>query len=175
MNMQWHHMIPKELGGSDDESNYVLLTTADHAAAHMDLFRRYGNPNDLIEYRALSAQAKAEAEAAPPSATLPIPDEQDGVSHGQKYPRYGKGIPKRPEHKAKIAATMRGQYVTDEHRAKIAESMKGNSNSKNHSTPEYKEKHSKAMKEAWVRRRERMEAAWDAMEEESSRLQKDDK
>jgi len=155
MNKQWHHLIPKELGGSDDESNYVLLSTADHAAAHMDLFRKYGNPADLTEFRALSAQAKAEAASA---------DALDEATHDQtpqKYPRYGKGIPKKPEHRAKIAATMRGQYVTDEHRAKISKSMKGNTNSKNHSTPEYKEKHSKAMKDAWARRKARMEAMWD--------------
>ena len=172
MNKQWHHLIPKELGGSDDESNYVLLTTHDHANAHMDLFRRYGNPADLAEYRALSAQAKIESQGKTSKA-----DALDGATHDQtpqKYPRYGKGIPKKPEHKAKIAATMRGQYVTDEHRAKIANSMKGNTNSKNHSTPEYKEKHSKAMKEAWARRRARMEAMWDAMEKDDQMRLQDD-
>lgn len=160
MTMQWHHMIPRELGGSDDESNYVLLSTQDHANAHMDLFRRYGNPADLQEYRRLAAQAKEEEEAL--AAPTRHTDSQEGETHGQmKYPRYGKGVPKKPEHKAKIAATMRGQYVTDEHRARIAESMKGNSNSKNHSTDEYKRKQSETMKKSWVRRKARMEAIWD--------------
>jgi len=33
--------------------------------------------------------------------------------------------------------------------------MKGNSNSKNHSSDEYRNKQSQAMKEAWARRKQR--------------------
>ena len=43
--------------------------------------------------------------------------------------------------------------------------MKGNKNSQGHSSDEYKEKHSKRMKEAWVDRKARMEALWDEAEE----------
>ena len=159
MNMQWHHMIPVELGGSEDETNYVLLSTKDHAAAHMALFQRYGNPKDLARHRQLAAQAQAESQA----------DALDGASHGhepksQKYPRYGKGVAMSAAHKAKISASTRGKYVSDETKAKIAAGMTGNSNSKKHSSDEYKQKQSATMKESWVRRKARMEAIWDAQD-----------
>jgi hypothetical protein len=118
----------------------------------MDLFRRYGNGNDLAEYRRLMALHEAEQRAVSPP---PSP------STGHKL----KGIPKKPEHRKAISLAKRGQYVSDEHRAKISASMKGNKNSQGHSSDEYKERHSKRMKEAWVDRKARMEALWDEAEE----------
>jgi len=147
---EWHHLLPPELGGTDSDDNYVLLASKPHADAHMELFRRYGNGNDLAEYRRLMALHEAEQRAvSPPPST------------GHKL----KGIPKKPEHRKAISLAKRGQYVSDEHRAKISATMKGNKNSQGHSSDEYKEKHSKRMKEAWVNRKARMEALWDEAEE----------
>lgn len=146
---EWHHLLPLEMGGTNSDDNHVLLGSEEHADAHMDLFRRYGNGNDLAEYRRLMALHEAEQRAvSPPPST------------GHK----SKGIPKKPEHRKAISLAKRGQYVSDEHRAKISASMKGNKNSQGHSSDEYKEKHSKRMKEAWVNRKARMEALWDEAE-----------
>lgn len=171
MNMQWHHMIPVELGGSEDETNFVLLSTKDHAAAHMALFQRYGHPKDLARHRQLVAQAQAESNGhvSRPHQADAQADALDGAMDGQalksqKYPRYGKGVAMSEAHKAKISASTRGKYVSDETKAKIAEGMKGNSNSKKHSSDEYKHKQSATMKESWVRRKARMEAIWDAQD-----------
>lgn len=38
-----HHIIPKSLGGSDDNSNLVLLTAKEHYIAHLLLYRYYKN------------------------------------------------------------------------------------------------------------------------------------
>ncbi len=146
---EWHHLLPLEMGGTNSDDNHVLLGSEEHADAHMDLFRRYGNGNDLAEYRRLMALHEAEQRAvSPPPST------------GHK----SKGIPKKPEHRKAISLAKRGQYVSDEHRAKISATMKGNKNSQGHSSDEYKEKHSKRMKEAWVNRKARMEALWDEAE-----------
>lgn len=146
---EWHHLLPLEMGGTNSDDNHVLLGSEEHADAHMDLFRRYGNGNDLAEYRRLMALHEAEQRAvSPPPST------------GHK----SKGIPKKPEHRKAISLAKRGQYVSDEHRAKISASMKGNKNSQGHSSGEYKERHSKRMKEAWVNRKARMEALWDEAE-----------
>ena len=150
---EWHHLLPHELGGTDSDDNYVLLDSKPHADAHMELFRRYGNGNDLAEYRRLMALHEAEQRAVSPPPPSP--------STGHKL----KGIPKKPEHRKAISLAKRGQYVSDEHRAKISATMKGNKNSQGHSSDEYKEKHSKRMKEAWVNRKARMEALWDEAEE----------
>lgn len=32
--MEKHHIIPKHMGGTDDESNLILLTVAEHVQAH---------------------------------------------------------------------------------------------------------------------------------------------
>lgn len=38
-----HHIVPKSLGGSDDNSNLVLLTAKEHYIAHLLLYKHYKN------------------------------------------------------------------------------------------------------------------------------------
>ena len=42
------------MGGSDESSNLVELTVAEHAEAHRLLFEQYGHEEDLIAWRGLS-------------------------------------------------------------------------------------------------------------------------
>lgn len=42
-----HHILPKCLGGKDENSNYVLLTFREHIIAHMLLHRIYPNSSEL--------------------------------------------------------------------------------------------------------------------------------
>tara|TARA_Y100000310_G_C20040415_1_gene515906 strand:- start:13 stop:462 length:450 start_codon:yes stop_codon:yes gene_type:complete len=44
------------MGGSNDSSNLVELTTEEHALAHKKLYEEHGNINDKIAYLALSGQ-----------------------------------------------------------------------------------------------------------------------
>lgn len=153
MKREWHYLLPLEMGGTDSDDNHVLLDSKEHADAHMELFRRYGNGADLSEYRRLMALHEDEQRAAP--STTPTSTGQHKL----------KGVPKKPEHRKAISLAKKGQYVSDEHRAKISATMKGNTNSAKHSTDEYKERHSKRMKEAWVERKARMEALWAEVDE----------
>ena len=57
--MHYHHIIPKYLGGTDDDSNLILLTPIEHANAHLKLFKQYGNQADAWAYNRLMRQAKA--------------------------------------------------------------------------------------------------------------------
>ena len=43
-----HHIIPKYMGGTDDESNLILLTVEEHAKAHKDLYEKYGNKESYV-------------------------------------------------------------------------------------------------------------------------------
>lgn len=52
----YHHIIPKHMGGTDDPSNLVKLTIAEHAEAHKKLFEEYGSKFDYIAYLGLSNQ-----------------------------------------------------------------------------------------------------------------------
>lgn len=51
-----HHIIPKHMGGSDDPSNLIKLTVAQHAEAHRQLYERYGHWEDKCAWLALTKQ-----------------------------------------------------------------------------------------------------------------------
>lgn len=59
----WHHIIPKHAGGTDDPSNLVRLTVAEHAEAHRLLWEQYGRPEDKLAWLLLAGKTD-EAEAA---------------------------------------------------------------------------------------------------------------
>lgn len=46
-----HHILPKSLGGSNEENNLILLTTREHYIAHMILWRVYGEPMAFAIWR----------------------------------------------------------------------------------------------------------------------------
>lgn len=48
-----HHIIPRHAGGSDDPSNLVELTPAEHAEAHRLLFEKYGRWQDEVAWKGL--------------------------------------------------------------------------------------------------------------------------
>ena len=49
-----HHIIPKHLGGSDEESNLVELTIEEHAEAHKKLYEEYGRWEDKLAWQGLA-------------------------------------------------------------------------------------------------------------------------
>jgi len=51
-----HHIIPKHVGGTDDETNLVLLTVEEHAEAHRILWEKHGRWQDKIAWQTLSGQ-----------------------------------------------------------------------------------------------------------------------
>lgn len=42
--MEYHHILPRSLGGSDDKSNIAILTGREHFIAHKLLAKIYGGP-----------------------------------------------------------------------------------------------------------------------------------
>lgn len=62
-----HHIIPRHMGGSDDPSNLIELTRAEHAQAHMKLYEQFGRKEDLGAYYLLTGQTD---EAAKISSSL---------------------------------------------------------------------------------------------------------
>lgn len=66
-----HHIIPRHMGGSDDPSNLIELSVAEHAEAHRLLFEQYKNQKDYIAWQALSGLiSKEEARRLAISASL---------------------------------------------------------------------------------------------------------
>ncbi len=40
---EWHHILPRSMGGSDDKSNLVKLTYREHFIAHILLYKIHKN------------------------------------------------------------------------------------------------------------------------------------
>ena len=49
-----HHIIPKHMGGTDDPSNLVSLTPAEHAEAHRLLYEQHGHWQDYVAWQGLA-------------------------------------------------------------------------------------------------------------------------
>lgn len=60
MKKHWHHIIPKHAGGTDDESNLVLLTIEEHAESHRILYEEHNRWQDRIAWLSLSGIMKNE-------------------------------------------------------------------------------------------------------------------
>ena len=53
-----HHIIPKHMGGTDEPENLIELSIEEHAAAHLELYEKYGSRHDLWAYNYLSGNTK---------------------------------------------------------------------------------------------------------------------
>ena len=49
-----HHILPKHMGGTDEESNLVELTIEEHAEAHKKLYEEHGHWQDYLAWKGLS-------------------------------------------------------------------------------------------------------------------------
>ena len=134
-----HHIIPKHMGGTDDESNLVELTIEEHAEAHRKLYEEHGKLEDYLAWKGLSGQIGK-------SEILLEIYKQNGKNSGKKNlgkrawnkgltkedPRVSKyteklKVPKTEEHKAamkrqKSNSSNMGRYIrTIETKAKLSE------------------------------------------------------
>jgi hypothetical protein len=49
-----HHIIPKHMGGSDEEDNLIELTIEEHAEAHRKLYEEHGRWEDYLAWQGLA-------------------------------------------------------------------------------------------------------------------------
>jgi hypothetical protein len=49
-----HHIIPKHMGGSDEENNLIELTIEEHTEAHKKLYQEHGHWQDYLAWQGLS-------------------------------------------------------------------------------------------------------------------------
>ncbi len=55
-----HHIVPRHMGGTDNPSNLVELTPAEHAEAHRILYETYGHWQDYVAWQGLAKLSKKE-------------------------------------------------------------------------------------------------------------------
>lgn len=141
-----HHIVPKYMGGTDDPSNLVELTVAEHAEAHRLLYEQNGNWQDYCAWQALSGQIGKEeiirmkqsmawkGKKHTPEAILKLKDScakrterqrADGTLEraNKKRSESHKGKKKSPEHLANWAAARKGHPVSEETREKIRRTL----------------------------------------------------
>lgn len=86
-----HHIIPRHAGGTDDPSNIVELSPAEHAEAHRLLYEQYGRWQDYVAWQGL-AKLDANFDAA----------KQSIIEGGRKGGLAARGTVRTPEHKEKM-------------------------------------------------------------------------
>lgn len=125
-----HHIVPKALGGTDDESNMVNLTPKEHFICHRLLVKMTeGKAKKSMAFaiwQMSSRRNKVSKNRYKPTARVYAMLKQQlssackGVPLSEEHKQKMRGIPKSEEHKAKL-----GQYVrTDEHIKAIVQTRK---------------------------------------------------
>jgi hypothetical protein len=136
-----HHIMPKSLGGSDDQSNMILLTPREHYIAHWLLWRIYRNKEMAFAFYCMikmnkrtenitSSRAYEEAKSARREFIIENNkkyhtgkkiSEKDKELTSQRF----KNIPKSEEHRKKISDSNKGKPKSDQHREKLSLSLMG--------------------------------------------------
>lgn len=157
-----HHIIPRCMGGNDDEDNLIDLFAKEHFIAHMMLAKENPDNRQLILAWHLMTNVKAkhqqrycatsdeyeEARLAyiqtitgdnNPSKSDEVRRKKSEAIKGEKNHNYGK--PRSEETRKRISESHKGKILSDETRKKIRQSKTGANN------PNYGKSHSKECKE----------------------------
>ena len=55
-----HHIVPRHIGGTDDPSNLIELSIAEHAKAHKLLYEQHGRWQDYVAWQGLAMMVDKE-------------------------------------------------------------------------------------------------------------------
>jgi hypothetical protein len=154
-----HHIIPKHAGGSDDPSNIVELSVAEHAEAHRLLYEQYGRWQDRVAWQGLAGIIDKEEIVRIACSAF------KGRKHSPEFIAKMKA-PKRPEHAAKVGLTKHGKARKESTRKKISETRKAlgiklspdhieklRAKAKLPKSPETRAKMAEARRQFWVLKR----------------------
>jgi hypothetical protein len=149
-----HHIIPVSMGGTNDKSNLVLLTSKEHFLCHLLLFK-------CTEGKAKMSMACAWHRMATIKRYCSRQYVEIGVRHKISLNGVNKGAYQSPEKKAKISASLKGRSnpvisaklkgrkLSEEHKANVIAARKGYTHSM-----ETKEKLRLASLAQWARQRQ---------------------
>lgn len=104
---QYHHIIPKHMGGTDDKNNLLKCNVACHAFLHKCLWEEHRNDYDRIAWQCLSGQ---------------ITNEEANIQ-ATKHANTGK-VPWNKGKKGVQVSTRKGVPRTDAEKKKISEKTK---------------------------------------------------
>lgn len=122
-----HHIIPRCIGGSNDDTNLVLLTAREHFIAHKLLCEIYPN-NKKLHYalwRMMNPQNKNHIRTYNISNIEYERRKHIQQQYVQKLGLQNKNRLISSEQKHKISKSLKGRTLTDETKIKISKSLKG--------------------------------------------------
>jgi hypothetical protein len=102
-----HHIVPKHMGGSDDNSNIIELTVEEHAEAHRKLYEQFGHLQDKLAWLGLEGLIS--------TADIVRTLQSEGMK-GSKNPMYGKPAPNRGVKRPGVGGRKKGGKWSDSER-----------------------------------------------------------
>ena len=112
------------MGGSDDPSNLVELTPEEHAEAHRKLYEERGMWQDYLAWKGLEGRMTSEECAREAARQANLGSKQSEATKAKRAASIRKAIAE-----GRLARpSTKGMKYTLEHKAKIAASMRGNQN-----------------------------------------------
>jgi len=147
-----HHIIPKSMGGADDDLNLVYLTAKEHFLAHLLLTKitrgedkknmvyawnmmsnfdtRYGKKHITSRlYSVLREEHAAMASEANKGENHPFYGKTHSEESKRKIGEAKKGITLSDETKRKMSEAHKGKTLSEEHKRKLSEVQKGKTHS----------------------------------------------
>lgn len=123
-----HHVLPKCLGGKDDEDNLVKLTPEEHFVAHQLLTKIYPD-NSKLAYAAhmMSVNNGKNQRNNKTYGWLRknLSKHFSELMKGNKYQSNRKNYKHSDETKQKMSDVAKGRKFSDEHRLKMSQARKG--------------------------------------------------
>lgn len=110
------------MGGSDDPSNLVELTVEEHAQAHLELYKKHGNPYDEIAYRMLKGQIESDEARRLAASHANQWENKSDAGRQACYDNLKKatekitGVPRKESTKKKIAEKNKEYWSKQKHR-----------------------------------------------------------
>lgn len=130
-----HHIIPRCMGGSDEQNNIVRLTAEEHYVAHQLLIKIYPNNFKLI-YAAHKMTSDPHGHRVNNKLYGWLRQKANAIPVSKETRRKMSIARKKRVHTAesnvKRAKALKGRIITTEHRMRISESLSGYKHSEEH-------------------------------------------
>lgn len=115
-----HHIVPRCIGGSDNEENLIYLTYREHFIAHKLLAEE--NPENLKLFKAYWMMCNSKTKVATPEDYEEARRRFSDSQRGENNPSYG-GLSE--SHKKRISESSKGRKVSDITRYRVSLSKQG--------------------------------------------------
>lgn len=114
-----HHIIPRCVGGNDNEDNLIYLTPKEHFIAHKLLYQE--NPYNVKLFYAYWIMCRSKDKFCTPEEY-----EEASIKHSEiMKTNFNPSRNMTEETKRKISESMKGRVFTEEHKRKLSESATG--------------------------------------------------